>query len=76
MNEDDQHNIPLDVITKGRTIDAVLAEYMRVWGEIQEAATEPWKSPDEIFADTMEIATYRIYLLGVQDGMEEARHDR
>lgn len=66
MNND----IPVEVIAKGRNLGEVLTEYMRIWGGAKEAATKEGKSPDDIFADTMQAAAYRLYLLGVQDGMK------
>lgn len=69
MNE--HHGIPLNVFTKGRSFEKVLKEYMRIWGDFKKCATAPGKGEDEIFADTMEVAAYRIYLLGVEDGMKE-----
>lgn len=66
-----KHGIPLEVISKGRELGNVLAEYKRIWNGAKEAATVPGKTDDEIFADTMMCAAYRIYLLGVEDGMKE-----
>lgn len=70
MNE---HNVPLEAITKGRDMAAVLAECGRIWDGAKDAATVPGLSPDEILADTIMISAYRIYLPGVQDGMKGAR---
>ena len=64
-----QHGIPLDAIQKGRALDEVLSEYMRTWEEANRAVSEPGRDPDLIFADTMTATVYRIYLLGVEDGM-------
>lgn len=62
--------VPLDAISKGRSFDKVLKEYMRIWRDAKESVDSPGKSEDEIFADTMKVVAYRIYLLGVEDGMK------
>ncbi len=72
MNELHERGIPLDVIVKGRDLDSVLGEYMIAWNEAKKVATAPGKSENEIFADTMMAVAYRIYLLGVEDGMKES----
>lgn len=73
MNESMSHAVPMDAISKGRDYEAVLTEYKRIWEGAKEAATAPGKSDDDIFAHTMMAAAYRIYLLGVEDGMKEAK---
>lgn len=69
MNE--CHGIPLNVFTKGRSFERVLEEYMRIWNDAKKYAIVPGKGEDEIFAETMKVTAYRIYLLGVEDGMKE-----
>lgn len=71
MGEMMTHGVPLDAIAKGRNLEAVLTEYRRIWKDANEAATSAEKTQDEIFADTLMCAAYRIYLLGVEDGMKE-----
>lgn len=44
---------------------------MRIWNDAKKHATTPGKGEDKIFADTMKVIAYRIYLLGVEDGMKE-----
>ena len=56
-------------IAKGRDLDGVLSLYMDFFPGAREAAATPGKTVDEIFADTMMAVLYRIYLLGVEDGM-------
>lgn len=73
MKENDRHNIPLEVIDNGRDLGAVLDEYRRIWDDIRKIPPDPGSSPDEIFANAMLTAAYRIYLFGLQDGMEAAR---
>ena len=68
---DEHHNIPLSVFTKGQPFEKVLEEYMRIWNDAKKCVTAPGKDNDEIFADTMKAAAYRLYLLGVEDGMKE-----
>lgn len=64
------NEIPIEAIIKGRSMEEVLNEFMRIWDGAREAATKEGKSPDDVFADTMQAAAYRLYLLGVQDGMK------
>lgn len=70
-------NIPLEVIAKGRDMEKVLAAYLDFFedaGKVviaDEEATE--KSDDEVIAGATMIAVYRLYLLGVQDGMGAPR---
>ena len=68
---DEHHNIPLRVFTKGQPLEKVLREYMRAWESAKKIATAPGKTEDEIISEVMVAATYRIYLLGVEDGMKE-----
>lgn len=68
---DENHGIPLNVVTKGRPFGEVLEEFMRIWGDAKKHVTVPGKDDDEIFADTMKATAYRLYLLGVEDGMKE-----
>lgn len=65
-----KYDIPLRAIQKGRDLGAVLNEYRRIYGDAKKAATAPGKSEDDILADTLMGAAYRIYLLGVEDGMK------
>lgn len=67
------NGVPLDAIQVGRPLDEVLNEYMRIWGDAKKKLSSQTKNPDEVFADVMEVSAYRIYLLGVEDGMKEAR---
>lgn len=61
--------IPLEVITKGRDLENVLTAYMTIYENARKAVTTPGKSEAEVFADAMQGAVYRLYLLGVEDGM-------
>ena len=65
-----KYDIPLRAIQKGRDLSAVLKEYQRIYDGAKKAAIAPGKSEDEVFADTLMGAAYRIYLLGVEDGMK------
>lgn len=71
MKMNELHGIPLDVFAKGRPYEKVLEEYMKIWANARKYATAPGKGEDEIFADTMTVTIYRMYLLGVEDGMKE-----
>ena len=68
-----KYDIPVQAILKGRDFDAVLTEYQRIYDGAKKSATAPGKSEEDIFADTLAAAAYRIYLLGVEDGMEAQR---
>lgn len=72
MDEMLKHGIPAEAIAKGRAYVDVLCEYKRIWDGVKAVATVPGKTDDEIFADTMAVTAYRIYLLGVEDGMKGA----
>lgn len=63
--------IPMEIITKGRDLGEVLMAYMTFHKRATKVASEPGKSEDETFADAMQAAVYRIYLLGVEDGMKQ-----
>lgn len=68
---DKHRNIPLNVFTKGQPFEKVLEEYMRSWQCAKKIATASGKTEDEVISEAMAAATYRIYLLGVEDGMKE-----
>ena len=67
------NGVPLSAIQAGRSLDEVLSEYMRIWDDAKKQLSVQTKNPDEVFADVMKVTAYRIYLLGVEDGMKEAR---
>jgi len=62
--------IPMEVIATGRDLGEVLTAYMTFHKRAVKVASEPGKSEDETFADAMQAAVYRLYLLGVEDGMK------
>lgn len=64
------NGVPLEAIATGRDMGAVLTEYRRIWEGAKKVALEDGKTYDEAFADAMMCAAYRIYLLGVEDGMK------
>lgn len=66
-----KHSIPLNVIAKGRPLEDVLEEYMRIFMSAKRAATKPGKSEEDVYADTLKLTAYRLYLLGVEDGMKK-----
>lgn len=69
----DFSRVPLEVIAKGRGLVEILAAYITIHKRCREVATVSGKSDDEIFAEAMHGAVYRIYLLGVEDGMRQER---
>ena len=62
--------IPMEVITTGRDLGEVLTAYMTFHKRATAVAAEAGKPEDETFADAMQAAVYRLYLLGVEDGMK------
>ena len=63
--------IPLEVISKGRDLDEVLTAYMTIYENARKAVATPGKSEADVFADATTGAVYRLYLLGVEDGMRQ-----
>ena len=71
MNENDVFSqILMEVITTGRDMGEVLTAYMTFHKRATAVAAEAGKPEDETFADAMQAAVYRLYLLGVEDGMK------
>ena len=69
-NDPEFREVPLDAITKGRSLEEVLTAYMTVYENCHKTAATLGKSEAETFADATTGAVYRLYLLGVQDGMK------
>lgn len=67
MNND--KNIPLSAISAGKSMEEVLEKYMSVFGEVKAISIEQGNLPDDATTDAMMVSAYRIYLLGVEDGM-------
>lgn len=65
----DFSKIPMEAITKGRSLEEVLTAYMTAYENCHKAAATLRKSEAEAFADATTGAVYRLYLLGVEDGM-------
>ncbi len=62
--------IPLSAISKGRDLGTVLSNYM----EFHKGATAEMEkhglNGEQAFVNAMQGALYRLYLLGVEDGMK------
>lgn len=71
MHEFETARIPLSVIAKGRDLGEVLQMYMDFYEEAAKIAAQESNREDDRFAKTMMGAVYRVYLLGVQDGMKK-----
>lgn len=71
MNEFNLNGVPIEAIAKGRDLGSVLSSYMKIYEDAQKAVDRDGKTPDEIFSDIMLGSVYRVYLLGVEDGMKE-----
>lgn len=67
--QDTEFHALIAVIDKGRFLKEVLDQFIAIRDRAEQIAATPGKSEAEVFADTMMCAVYRIYLLGVQDGM-------
>ncbi len=68
-------NAVMAVIKKGRGFDEVMDQFTAIYDRAERVAATPGKSEAEVFADTMMCAVYRIYLLGVEDGMRKLKED-
>lgn len=64
------HDVPVDVFSKARSLDEVLRQYMGMVERAKKVSLAQGKTGDEVIADGMLGATYRLYLLGVEDGMK------
>lgn len=71
MNE--HRVVPIDAISIGRSPEDALDVYMRIWGDAKKVSEKNQDDPDQILADIMAATAYRIYLLGVEDGMKGAK---
>ncbi len=73
MNELIQPDVPVEVIAKGRDLGSVLSSYMKFYDDARKYVDRGGKTEEEIFSDIMLGSVYRVYLLGVEDGMMEER---
>lgn len=62
-------NIPLSAINKGRSFEDVLIEAQRIIPDVMAAAESNGLTGSDFISSTIACAAYRIYLLGVEDGM-------
>lgn len=73
MNKkENERMIPLGAISKGRALSEVLDEYRRVYNDAVEIADDGTRDSDETDCAAIVCAAYRVYLLGVEDGMKRA----
>lgn len=63
-------NIPINAILKGRDPSDILNEPMRIWQDVKKQPSVSNDDPEEAFSKTLFLTGYRIYLLGVEDGMK------
>lgn len=73
MNIFEGNGVPLDAITKGRSLGDVLSKYMEMWEGAKKALGFHGEDPEAEFATLMQATVYRLYLLGVEDGMREGQ---
>lgn len=64
-------DIPLNVIAKGRSLEEVLEKVMSSWRDANEIGSKAGLTEEDMFSRTFMCVAYRIYLMGVQDGMKE-----
>ena len=69
MDAQYQSGIPIEVINKGRSLEDVLNAYTKFYQDAAKVSRRLGKSGDDVVADAMTGATYRLYLQGVEDGM-------
>ena len=63
-------DIPLNVIVKGRRLGEVVEKFMSSWNDANEIGSKMGLTEEELLSRTIKCAAYRIYLMGVQDGMK------
>ena len=68
-------DIPLNVIEKGRSLEEVLAKVMSSWRSANEIGSKVGLTEEDLFSRTLMCVAYRIYLMGVQDGMKEDKEN-
>lgn len=68
MNEE---AIPVEVIAKGRSLEDVTEKLQQTWENVIEVAKLGHKNADREFGKLLICVGYRMYLLGVEDGMKE-----
>lgn len=73
MNELNQSGVPVEAIAKGRDLGSVISSYMKFYDDARKYVDRDGKTEEEIFSDIMLGSVYRVYLLGVEDGMKEER---
>lgn len=62
--------IPLAVIQKGRSLKEICEETQRIFTEAKAEARKKGKTGDDAVSGAIMATAYRLYLLGVQDGLE------
>ncbi|MCI6618306.1 MAG: hypothetical protein MSD82_05570 [Prevotella sp.] len=65
--------IPMEVICKGRPLEEILEKYVSFHENAERVAEDISISEEDRFSGAMMCALYRVYLLGVEDGMENAK---
>lgn len=68
------NGIRLEVISKGRDLGDVLESYMKFYEDAKKVAISHGVTDEsDLAASAMQGAAYRLYLLGVEDGMKEVQ---
>jgi len=66
----------LAAITKGQSFGDVLDEFNQMYKNAEKEIAKQISDPDEVFAQCLMGAIYRIYLMGVEDGMKPEPTER
>lgn len=70
MNEFKDETIPIAAISKGRNFEDVLRKCMEYFEKAKREVSTTGKDEHQILSGTMMGTAYRLYLLGVEDGMK------
>lgn len=59
-----------EVVSKGRAFENVIEKLWQVWKDAEDFVESGDKDAPETFGELLEYIGYRMYLLGVEDGMK------
>lgn len=68
--------VDIRLIEQGRDLEDVLEKYMGFYTAAEAEARRLGKQGDEAIAAAMQGATYRLYLLGLKDGIDAAKNNK
>lgn len=73
---DNDKRIPLSAINSGRPLEKVLEKYMSAFTDCKKRCVKSGMQDDEATARSMTAAVYRVYVMGVEDGMNAMREEK